>query len=95
MQEVENLLKINKTSEQKLMMPFEEFASKKIISLESDEEGYNQCFINGTTSNDDFCNLKQISYSHTTTLSPRANEHHKPITATINLIDDFMPIQED
>lgn len=96
MLDVENLFKINKTSDQKLMIPLEDIASKKIITNESeDEEGYNQFCINGVTSNDDFCNIKQISYPNTTTLSPRANDSHKPITTTINLIDDFLPMQDD
>lgn len=41
MLEVENLLRLNKTSEQKLMIPIEDFSSKKIMSNDSEDEGYN------------------------------------------------------
>ena len=52
MLDVENLLRLNKTSEQKLMIPIEDFASKKIMSNESEDEGYNHFNNHGTTSND-------------------------------------------
>ena len=64
-----------------------------------DEEGYNQSAggigCGTTTDNEDFSNLKHISYPHTTTMSPR-NEYHKPtaMTATINLIEDFLPTNQ-
>ncbi len=94
--EVENFLNINKTSDQKMIYPLEDFVSKKIITNESeDDEGYNQFCINVVTLNDELCNIKQISYPQTTTLSPRANDYSKPITTTINLIEDFLPIQDD
>lgn len=51
MLEVENLLRLNKTSEQKVMIPIEDFVSKKIIS-ESEDEGYNQFYNYGPISND-------------------------------------------
>jgi hypothetical protein len=40
MLDVENLLRLNKTSELKMIIPIEDFVSKKIIS-ESEDEGYN------------------------------------------------------
>ena len=52
MLDVENLLRLNKTSEQKIMIPIENFASKKIMSNESEDEGYNQFYNHGATSND-------------------------------------------
>ncbi len=61
-----------------------------------DEDGYNQSAggIGGgtTTDNEELYHLKNIPYPHTTTMSPR-NEYHKPtaaITATINLLEDFI-----
>jgi hypothetical protein len=72
-----------------------EYRSKKIIaSLDSGDEwgsGGHNGGGNQTDYEGEFANVKSLSYPHTTTLSPRTNDA-KPITmtATINLVDDFV-----